>query len=152
MTEIKTLDHVGRDFLANEEGIKLAPYLDSVGIPTIGIGCTYYPGGRKVTMKDTPLKNEADAWALFDAINSNYLLTVYSTTRDDITQNQFNALVSLCYNIGTGAFKRSTVLNLVNKDPYDPKIAAAFEMWKNAGGKPILLDRRKREARLYFKV
>lgn len=150
MTEIKTLDQRGRDFLAKEEGIKLKPYLDSVGIPTIGIGCTYYPDGRKVTIKDPALPNLQAAWDLFDQVNSNFLLTVYSTTRDDINQNQFNALVSLCYNIGTGAFKGSTVLKLVNKNPSDPKIAAAFELWKSAGGKPVLLGRRKRESKLYF--
>lgn len=150
MTEIKTLDQRGRDFLAKEEGIKLKPYLDSVGIPTIGIGCTFYPGGRRVTMKDKPLKDVPAAWALFDAVNSNFLFTVYSTTRDDINQNQFNALLSLCYNIGPAGFKGSTVLKLVNKNPNDPKISPAFEMWRNAGGKPILLARRKREAKLYF--
>lgn len=150
MTEIKTLDQRGRDFLAKEEGIRLAPYLDSVRIPTIGIGCTFYPGGRRVTMQDKPLKDVQAAWDLFDAVNSNFMLTVYSTTRDDINQNQFNALVSLCYNIGTAGFKGSTVLKLVNKNPNDPKIAAAFEMWKSAGGKPILLSRRRREAKLYF--
>lgn len=150
MTEIKKLDQRGRDFLAKEEGIVLKPYLDSVGIPTIGIGCTYYPGGRKVTMKDAPLPNIQAAWDLFDKVNNNFLLTVYSTTRDDINQNQFNALVSLCYNIGPGAFKGSTVLKLVNKNPSDPKIVAAFEMWKNAGGRPVLLGRRKREVKLYF--
>jgi lysozyme len=150
MTEIKTLDQRGRDFLAKEEGIILKPYLDSVGIPTIGIGCTYYPGGKRVTMKDKPLKNVQAAWDLFDAVNSNFLFTVYSTTRDDINQNQFNALVSLCYNIGPAGFKGSTVLKLVNKNPNDPKIAGAFEMWKNAGGKPILLGRRRREAKMYF--
>lgn len=150
MTEIKTLDQKGRDFIAKEEGVLLKPYLDSVGIPTIGIGCTYYPGGKKVTMKDEPLKDVAAAWVLFEAVNNNYLLTVYSTTRDDINQNQFNALVSLCYNIGAGAFKGSTVLKLVNKNPNDPKITDAFLMWKNAGGKPVLLGRRKREAKLYF--
>lgn len=150
MIEIKSLDQVGRDFLAKEEGIKLKPYLDSAGIPTIGIGCTFYPDGRRVTMKDRPLPSVQAAWELFDKVNEHFLLTVYSTTRDDINQNQFNALVSLCYNIGPVGFKGSTVLKLVNKNPNDPKIAAAFEMWKNAGGKPILLARRKREAKLYF--
>lgn len=150
MTEIKTLDQRGRDFLAKEEGIVLKPYLDSVGVPTIGIGCTFYPDGRRVTMKDKPLKNVQAAWDLFDAVNSNFMLTVYSTTRDDINQNQFNALVSLCYNIGPAGFKGSTVLKLVNKNPSDPKIGPAFEMWKNAGGKPILAARRKREVKMYF--
>lgn len=151
MTEIKTLDQRGRDFLAKEEGIKLKPYLDSVGIPTIGIGCTFYPDGRRVTMKDKPLKDIRAAWDLFDAVNSNFLYTVYSTTRDDINQNQFNALLSLCYNIGPVGFKGSTVLKLVNKNPNDPKIGPAFELWQNAGKKKgILLGRRRREVKLYF--
>ncbi len=150
MNEIKTLDQRGRDFLAKEEGIILHPYLDSVGIPTIGIGCTFYPGGRRVTMKDKPLKNVQAAWDLFDAVNSSFMLTVYSTTRDDINQNQFNSLVSLCYNIGPAGLKGSTVLKLVNKNPNDPKIGPAFELWKNAGGRPILLGRRKREVKMYF--
>jgi lysozyme len=150
MAEIKTLDQRGRDFMAKEEGINLKPYLDSVGIPTIGIGCTFYPGGRRVTMKDKPLASIQAAWDLFDAVNSSFMLTVYSITRDDINQNQFNALVSLCYNIGPVGFKGSTVLKLVNKNPNDPKIGAAFEMWKNAGGRPILLGRRRREVKMYF--
>jgi lysozyme len=133
-----------------EEGIKLKPYLDSVGIPTIGIGCTYYSDGRKVTIQDAPLPDIQAAWDLFNNVNKHFLLTVYSTTRDDINQNQFNALVSICYNIGTGAFKGSTLLKRVNKNPNDPSITAAFLMWKSAGGKPILLNRRNREAKLYF--
>lgn len=154
MTEIKTLDIAGRQFMAEEEGIKLKPYKDSVGIPTIGIGCTFYPNGTRVTMKDAPLANDKAAWQLFDKVNSNFLLTVYSTTRDDINQNQFNALLALCYNIGTGNFKTSTVLKLVNKNPKDPAIADAFYMWRystvDGVKKPILAGRRKREAKLYF--
>jgi lysozyme len=152
--EIKTLDQVGRDFIKEEEGIVLHPYLDSAGIPTIGIGNTYYPGGKKVTMKDSPLPNEAAAWKLFDSVNDHYLMTVYSVTRNDITQNMFNGLFLLCYNIGTTAFKNSTVVKLVNKNPHDPAIANAFYMWRfatiNGVKKPILAGRRKREAKLYF--
>ena len=154
MKEIRSLDQVGRDHMAFEEGIKLKPYKDDAGIPTIGIGCTYYPDGRRVTMKDKPLASNSAAWELFDAVNDNFLLTVYSTTRDDITQNQFNALLSLCYNIGSGEFKKSTVLRLVNKNPNDPAISAAFYMWRfstvDGVKKPILAGRRKRDAQLYF--
>lgn len=152
--EIRTLDEVGRRFLAKEEGIKLHPYKDDAGIPTIGIGCTWYPGGKKVTMNDPPLPDEAAAWELFDKVNASFLMAVYSTTRDDINQNQFNALLSLCYNIGVGDFKKSTVLRLVNERPSDPRIKEAFYMWRfstvNGVKKPILAARRIREAALYF--
>jgi lysozyme len=154
MTEIRTLDEAGRQFLKQEEGLILHPYRDSAGIPTIGLGVTWYPGGEKVTMNDPPLPDENAAWDLFDKVNETFLMTVYSTTRDDINQNQFNALLSLCYNIGTGDFKKSTVLKLVNERPNDSRIPEAFYMWRfakvNGTKKPILAARRTREAKLYF--
>lgn len=147
--EITQVSKSGIDFLAVEEGLVLKPYLDSVGIPTIGIGCTYYEDGRKVKMSDPPISRER-ALQLFKNLLKGYELAVYSRTRDDINQNQFNALVSLCFNIGVTAFKTSTVLKRVNANPLDPAVRSAFLMWKNAGGKPILLNRRKREADVYF--
>lgn len=147
MAEIKALDSAGVAFLMKEEGLVLHPYLDSVGIPTIGVGMTYYPDtGKKVTMKDKPLTADK-AIELFKKMVIPYETAVWSVTRDDINQNQFNALVSLCYNIGIGGFKGSTVVKRVNKNPNDPLIADAFEMWR----KPAVLRlRRKREHRLYF--
>ena len=148
--EIKKTDQAGLDFLAKEEGIVLHPYLDSIGVPTIGIGSTYYPDGRRVTMQDKPLTKE-EALELFSHVIETYEKTVWSITRDDINQHQFNALVSLCFNIGSGNFKGSTVVKKVNANPNDPTIRKAFEMWQNAGKKKgLLLARRKREADIYF--
>lgn len=147
--EIKTISDKGIKFLAKEEGMVLHPYLDAAGIPTIGVGCTYYTDGTRVKMTDPPI-TEAEAVMLFRTILQHYEKAVWSNTRDDINQNQFDALTSLCFNIGVGGFKGSTVVKRVNANPADPTIKEAFEMWKNAGGKPILLNRRRREAKLYF--
>lgn len=148
--EITQLDTAGLNLIKSFEGCILHPYRDSVGIPTIGYGQTYYPDtGKKVALSDAHI-TQAEADAMFLQILKPFELAVYSTTRDNINQNQFNALVSLTYNIGTGAFKGSTVHRLVNADPNDPNIRGAFLMWKNAGGKPILLGRRIKEADLYF--
>jgi lysozyme len=57
----------------------------------------------------------------------------------------------LTYNIGVGAFIGSSVLRKINANPNDPTIKEAFEMWRNAGGRPILLRRRQEESALYFK-
>lgn len=151
MPEIKTVDQAGLDFIVKEEGIVLHPYLDVVGVPTIGVGSTYYEGGRRVKMTDPPI-TKARALSLFRNLLSTYEKGVWSLTRDDITQNQFNALVSLAYNIGVAGFKGSTVLRRVNADPSSPLIGPAFEMWHRAGNKRnVLLGRRQREATLYFK-
>lgn len=153
--EIKSVDNKGIEFIVHEEGIILHPYLDSAGIPTIGVGCTYYEDGTRVKMTDPAITRER-AIFLFKTVLKNYETTVWSVTRDDISQNQFNALVSICFNIGVGnpegttGFKGSTLLKRVNANPNDPSITEAFKMWRNAGGKPILLGRRIREAKLYF--
>lgn len=146
MTEIKQMDKAGIDFLIKEEGIRYTPYLDSVGIPTIGIGATYYEDGRKVTMKDPQITPER-AISLFKNLLKHYELAVYSVTRDDINQSQFNALCSLCYNIGVGSFKKSTVVKRVNADPNDSSIGEAFMMWRKPAA---LIKRRQREVALYF--
>lgn len=149
VTEIQQVSKSGLEFIAHEEGVILHPYRDSVGIPTIGVGNTYYENGVRVKMTDPPI-TMAKAMQLFKSILPTYEKAVWSNTRDDINQNQFNALVSLCYNIGVTGFKGSTVLRRVNLNPGDSTIKDAFLMWKNAGGKPILLGRRIREAKLYF--
>jgi lysozyme len=147
--EIQQVSPGGLDFIAKEEGCILRPYRDPVGIPTIGIGCTYYENGKRVQMTDPPI-TKARAYRLFKNLLLTYEKTVWSNTRDDINQNQFDALVSLCFNIGVNGFKGSTVLKRVNLNPNDKTITNAFLMWRNAGGKPILLGRRQREAELYF--
>lgn len=148
--EIKKVSDKGLDFLAKEEGCVLRPYKDAVGIPTIGIGCTYYEDGSRVKMTDSPISRER-AYQLFRNLLDTYEKGVWSVTRDDINQNQFDALVSICFNIGVAGFKASTLLKRVNKNPNDPAITEAFEMWRNAANKKnLLLARRKREAKLYF--
>lgn len=140
----------GLNFLMKEEGVRLKPYKCQAGIPTIGVGCTYYEDGTKVTMNDKPI-TEQRAQSLFINLLKHYEMCVYTATRDDINQNQFDALVSITFNIGTNAFKSSTLLKRVNKNSSGPDIEAAFLMWKNSKKKPILLERRKREYQLYSK-
>lgn len=144
--EIKQIDQKGIDFLINEEGLILHPYKDSVGIPTIGIGNTYYEDGNRVKMTDPSITKDR-AINLFRIVLRNYETAVWSMTRDDINQNQFNALVSICYNIGVAAFKGSTLLKRVNANPTDLLIRDAFLMWRKPS---VLLPRRNREAKLYF--
>ncbi len=155
--EIKEVSDNGIKFLVREEGEVLHPYLDSVGIPTIGIGCTYYENGVRVSMSDPAITQEYSR-SLFKHLLKHYEQAVWGNTRDDINQNQFDALTSLCFNIGIGHFKTSTVLRKVNFNPADKGIRDAFLMW-NKGTDPKtgrlvvlkgLAARRKREGELFF--
>lgn len=147
MKEITKMDAAGIEHMIREEGLKLSPYLDTKGIPTIAVGNTYYENGKKVKMTDPAITREA-AISLFRNVLKTYELTVYSTTRDDITQNEFNALVSICYNIGVNGFKGSTFLKRINEMASTDKVVAAIMMWTKD---KELIPRRKREAALWAK-
>ena len=77
---------------------------------------------------------------------------MYSYCRDDISQSQFDALVSFAYNLGPNSLKSSTLLKKVNANPSDPTIKDEFLKWTKAGGKVLkgLVLRREAEAALYF--
>lgn len=141
------LSNKGYEFLGKEEGLRLTAYQDSVGVWTIGYGNTFYEDGSKVKQGDRITKERA--MELFRSIVKRFEAGVNKTITRELNANQFDALVSLAYNIGVAAFSKSTVAKRVNANPCDPSIRDAFLMWRNAGGKPILLNRRKREYELY---
>lgn len=144
--EIKEMSENGIKHLMQSEGVRLKPYLDTVGIPTIGVGNTFYEDGSRVKMTDPPI-TEKRAMELFKWVLRQFELTVYTNTRDDINQNQFDALVSFTYNVGQQAFKKSTLLKRINARASDQSIENAFMMWN----KPKeIIGRRKREVKLYF--
>ena len=147
MNEIKQMSENGIKHLMESEGVRLKPYLDTVGIPTIGVGNTFYEDGSRVKMTDPPI-TQIRAMELFKWVLRQFELTVYTNTRDDINQNQFDALVSFTYNVGQQAFKKSTLLKRINARASDQSVENAFMMWN----KPKeIIGRRKREVKLYFK-
>jgi len=148
---ITKLDAAGIAMMIAFEGCILHPYRDQVGIPTIGIGCTYYENGVKVTMDDPAITQER-ANELFTNIGTVYSNPVHFWTVPILNQNQFNALFSFCYNVGTGGFKGSSVLRLVNQNITDERLQAAFLLWDKADGRVIddLVNRRKKEYEIFI--
>jgi len=140
------LDKSGYDELHQREGLKLKPYLDTENVPTIALGNTYYENGTPVTMKDKPLTKE-EAIHLGTLTADKFALRVSKLITSEVQQYQFNALVSLCYNIGQNGFANSTVLRLVNKNPADIKIADAIAMWRK---NEEVRSRRATEVKQYF--
>lgn len=145
------LSQNGLTLIKKFEGFRSHPYLCSAGIPTIGYGSTYYENGVRVKLSDSPISEE---WAeeLLKKNVVHYDLAVNSLTRDDITQNQYDALVSFAYNVGVTNFKNSTLLKRINANPKDPNITNQFMKWIRAGGRVVkgLILRRREEAQLYF--
>jgi lysozyme len=133
------------------EGEKLYPYLDQVGVPTIGYGTTWYPNGQKVTMKDPHITVEQANEYLENAADV-IAKEITPMVTASLNQNQIDSLISFAYNLGTGALHSSTLLKVINKDPGNPEIRDEFNKWVYAGSHVLsdLVHRRKEEADLYF--
>lgn len=132
------------DLIKRYEGCELEAYLDSHGKWAVGYGQT----GKHITPGLRILQSEADQW----------LKNHVAQLQDDITelvsvpltQQQFDALVSLVYNIGIGAFARSTLLKKLNQQHYD-EAASQLLRWDHSQGVqlPGLANRRAAEYRLF---
>jgi len=145
------LNEQGYRLIAKHEGLRLKPYLCPARVPTIGYGNTYYADGKRVTMQDKPITKE-QAYELLKIIADKFARQVDAVVTANVTQNQFNALVSFAYNIGMGNFRKSTLLRMVNLSPHNASIRAQFMRWNKAGGVELrgLTNRRIDEANLYF--
>lgn len=150
---VKTMSTKGKAWLVQlEGGVRLTAYRDSAGIPTIGVGMTYWPTTRRrrVEMGDV-IDNTAQGMALFASALRDYESTVDAATHDRTTQQQFDAFVSLAYNIGEPAFRRSTAVRLHNAGAPTDEIAEAIERWRYEGDRvsPGLVERRACEVDAY---
>ena len=133
------------------EGFKTKAYKDTAGLWTIGVGHLINLETEKslLTAKLTP----AEVHALLKNDLLIYEKEVLRVIKKPLTQNQFDALVSLCFNLGGPKFSRSTVVRLAKDNPDNQAIGDAFLMWNKSGGKVTdgLVTRRKEEVDVYFK-
>ncbi len=140
----------GIDLIRNFESLRLNAYDDGVGVWTIGYGTTKYPSGVRVKKGDICTLEQAKSYMQHDL--KKFERTVNNAVNVTINQNQFDALVSLAYNIGPTAFEESTLVKRLNEKNY--KAAAdQFGLWVNARGKRLqgLVNRRKIEMELFLK-
>lgn len=141
------------DLIKVWEGSRLEAYPDPAtgGEPwTIGYGHTSMAGPPKVYkgLKITP--QEAADILVADLVQ--YEMAVTKGLKRNPTDNQFGAMVSLCYNIGPGNFAKSSVLKKFNAGD-TTGAADAFRLWNKAAGKVMkgLVNRRESERALFLR-
>jgi len=150
-----TPDQTCFDFIEKHEGCKLTAYQDSANIWTIGYGTIVYEDHTPVKHGDTITQQRADQLLQAEIAKKAASVNAFILPAT-LMQQQFNALVSFAYNVGTGALQNSTLLKRVKANPGDPSIRDAFMMWDKVhkDGEvvvvPGLAARRKEEADLYF--
>lgn len=140
----------GINLLSSFEGCELTAYLCPANVWTIGFGTTVYPSGMKVKKSDTCTLEQAKQLKAQDL--KRFEKIVNNLVKASLTQNQFDALVSLVYNIGPSAFEKSTLLKKLNAGDYQGA-ADQFIVWNKSGGKVLqgLVDRRTKERKLFLK-
>lgn len=140
---MKTSDK-GIEFIKRHEELRLKAYRCPAGVWTIGYGST---GGVRpgdvITVAQAEKLLKQDLKTAEDEINRHLL---------PLKQHQFDSLTSLVFNIGIGAFRKSTLLKRLKMDVNHPDIENQFNRWVYGGGKilPGLVRRRREEANLYI--
>lgn len=143
--KMKTSDYMISK-LIEFEGCKLTSYRCPAGVWTIGVGHT----GKDVKPNMTITKEQAITLLKKDLVKfENYVNSLKICTN----QNQFDALVSFSFNVGTAALGKSTLLKYIRARKTERDIRIQFNLWVKAGGKtlPGLQKRRMFESDLYFK-
>ena len=138
----------GLELIKEFEGFSSVAYLCSAKKATIGYGNTFWEDGTPVKIGDQISKERAET--LLKHVVDNFSVAVEVDIKIEVTQNQFDAMVSLAYNIGLGAFKNSTLLRQLNRGNF-VGASQEFLRWNKSNGKPLpgLTRRREREKLLF---
>ena len=142
------ISNKGLELIKEFEGFSSVAYLCSAKKATIGYGNTFWEDGTPVKIGDQISKERAET--LLKHVVDNFSVAVEVDIKIEVTQNQFDALVSLAYNIGLGAFKNSTLLRQLNRGNF-VGASQEFLRWDKSNGKPLLgLTRRREREKLLF--
>ena len=131
------------------EGFSATPYLDSVGVATIGYGTVFKPDGTRVTMRDNPISEATALQWLAVTLESTYLMGVLKASPNLLRYPQtLGAITDFAYNLGTARYRASTLRRKINEENW-PEAITELHKWRRGGGKvlPGLVRRRAAEAK-----
>jgi lysozyme len=140
----------GLEIIKMFEGFRSEPYLCPAGVGTIGFGSTRGIDGNRITLGHSAIsRDKAEEMLAHDL--QNVEKSVGRLIRVALTQNQFDALVSFTYNLGSGRLQSSTLRSKLNREDYEGA-ADQFPKWVMAGGKRLsgLVKRRFVERKLFL--
>lgn len=139
------------DLIKKFEGFYPDAYLCPASVPTIGFGSCYWSDGKKVKLGEKISLDQAEKLLLWEVTNKSKALPVMP-----VNQNMFDAIVSFVYNLGIGAFLRSTLYKKIQANPFDETIRNEFLKYSYAKVKGEmkqlkgLVKRRTEEVNLYY--
>lgn len=144
------LNNAGISLIKKWEGWRARAYKDAVGVWTIGYGHTSMAGAPKVVPGMVISRSEGELMLRKDL--KKYEKAVQASVKVPLNDNQYSALVSFCYNVGPGNFRKSSVLRYVNAKNFSG-VPRRLALWNKAKGRVLkgLTRRRAAEGRLFMK-
>ena len=143
------INQAGLDLIKEFEGFRTNAYLCPANVWTVGYGATYYEDRTKIKPGDVVSKQRGEE--LLKNTVKDFENAVTQLVKVPLTPNQFAALVSFAFNVGVGAFSKSTLLKVLNQNNYD-QAANELLRWNKGGGRvlPGLTRRREAERKLFL--
>ena len=142
---------MGLELIKEFEGFSANAYICPAKKVTIGYGNTFYADGTKVKLGEQISKTDA-LELLEKVVNKDFADEIFPAIKVPVTQNQFDAMCSLAYNIGVPQFLSSTLLKKLNLKDYIGS-SNEFLKWNKSGGKELLgLTRRRKREQDLFKI
>jgi lysozyme len=131
------------------EGFYSHPYLDPIGIPTIGYGTITYPDGTTVTLRDEPITREQAEMYLAHHLETEVVPALARLCPVLDEAERLAALMSWTHNLGAGNLQASTLRRRINAGAW-ADVPAQIRRWNRAGGVVLrgLVRRRDAEAKL----
>jgi lysozyme len=138
------------DAIKAHEGFRATMYLDAAGRPTIGYGTLIDRPEEQWMQNATISQDKAEELLRRDLVP--FEKVINDTITVQLAQNQFDALVSLVYNIGPTAFRNGSLPRLINGRSDALAISSKWKEYNKAGGLVLagLDKRRKEEVKLYW--
>jgi lysozyme len=144
-----TINKAGIDLIKKWEGFRAETYRCSAGILSIGYGTTK-AAGVGIDPQPGMRISEPKAEELLRITVDKFAAAIRPAITAPINDNEFAAFVSLAYNIGPGAFRKSSALRHFNQGN-KAKAADAILLWNKAGGRVLKgLQNRRAEERALF--
>jgi len=160
MSKITEIGKAGIELIKSSESFRGKPYLCPAGIWTIGYGSTFYFDTKKRVTKNDAAISEAEAYRLLVGhVNTVFAPLADKLCRDDLNQNEFDAIVDFVYNCGatyidkTGQRRYYNIFAHINNRTASEELRTYWEkLCITGGGKPLrgLITRRKKEVDLFL--
>lgn len=147
-TIIRKIPKIATQLVAYFEGFSPTVYVCAAGVKTVGYGHALKQG------EDEKFKNgitEEEGRELLEQDMLQAGGSVYRLTKVSLSEGQYAALISFCFNLGGGAYQRSTLRSMLNREEY-LEAADEFPKWCWGGGKRLagLYKRRIRERQIFL--